>query len=443
MQVALIHSHLNGRGGSQRYVLEIARCLKDLGLVVDIFAYQLNQKTCYPELTQNLSIYSVHQIETDSKNQNNSTLKNEGPLLRFLKKVYRIPFIRKIFISFGFDYIASSILSSKNSTKLSQLIAKTQKKYDLIFAHEEPLSVMAAIHFKKKFLPQIFIYWFCYDTIEKWFLEWKEEHKKSWLRSFVLRKFLFRWDRNQIRKYIDKSAVLDRAMANRFARLYGKVPLIRRGGIPEYVFDYPRSSFLQEKIQAKADGKIIVFCLTRFTRYKRVHDIFELYRALTPDQRDQFFFYINAPITESDYFSWCESEYNDVFSSSNFIINTDFPKNDQEMYQMYLSSDVFLFPNQNQTWGHAPLEAMACGNYVICSNGSGIHEVIQDICPSVYPVSDIEKMKQLLMDCLDQNTLNQRATKQKMYARNHLTWLKVCQQYLRDFQSMTKVTESK
>jgi glycosyltransferase involved in cell wall biosynthesis len=37
-----------------------------------------------------------------------------------------------------------------------------------------------------------------------------------------------------------------------------------------------------------------------------------------------------------------------------------------------------LFPNDQQTWGLAVLEAMACGCPVLVSRGSGVHEVLAD-----------------------------------------------------------------
>ncbi len=41
MKIALIHSHLNDRGGSQRYVIEIANNLKLRGVEVDVFANRI------------------------------------------------------------------------------------------------------------------------------------------------------------------------------------------------------------------------------------------------------------------------------------------------------------------------------------------------------------------------------------------------------------------
>lgn len=49
---------------------------------------------------------------------------------------------------------------------------------------------------------------------------------------------------------------------------------------------------------------------------------------------------------------------------------------DAELLDAYAAADVFLFPNQNQTWGLAPLEALAAGTPVIVSSGAGVHEVL-------------------------------------------------------------------
>ena len=50
---------------------------------------------------------------------------------------------------------------------------------------------------------------------------------------------------------------------------------------------------------------------------------------------------------------------------------------DDELKDAYAAADVFVFPNQRQTWGLAPLEALACGTPVILSRGAGVHEVLE------------------------------------------------------------------
>lgn len=432
MKIALIHSHLNDRGGSQRYVIEIAKNLKLLGVEVDVFAYEYNENACYPELTKGLDISYLYTRESCYDNRVKRT-KNE--LKSILKQIYTINIVKKTIIELGLDYIYSMGKTFSIAKKIANLIDKksTLKKYDLVFAHEEPLSVWAAIEYKK--ITNTPIYWFCYDTIEKWFLEWEEEHKKSKLRAFLLRNLFFKYDQNIICKYVDKIAVLDNNMSKRVERLYGVKPIIRRGGIPENLLSYDRNNFIRTKIVID-DSKIVVFSLTRFIAYRRVHDIFELYRKIPEHIKDKLFFYINAPITDENYYKMCKRKYSDIFNNPNFVVETSYFQDDTEMYNTYLSSDIFIFPNQNQTWGHAPLEAMACGCMAVVSDGCGIHEVIGNITPTVYEVGKIEILKELFVSLIEKGNYKEFAHKQKAYVAKNLTWNKVCKQYVRDFNNI-------
>jgi len=51
---------------------------------------------------------------------------------------------------------------------------------------------------------------------------------------------------------------------------------------------------------------------------------------------------------------------------------------DEEIRDFYSACDAFLFPNDQQTWGLAVLEAMACGCPVLVSRGAGVHEILTD-----------------------------------------------------------------
>ena len=51
---------------------------------------------------------------------------------------------------------------------------------------------------------------------------------------------------------------------------------------------------------------------------------------------------------------------------------------ESEIRDIYSAADTFLFPNDQQTWGLAVLEAMACGCPSLVSRGSGVHEVLTD-----------------------------------------------------------------
>lgn len=49
---------------------------------------------------------------------------------------------------------------------------------------------------------------------------------------------------------------------------------------------------------------------------------------------------------------------------------------EDELRSAYAAADLFVFPNEHQTWGLAPLEALASGVPVAVSTGAGVHEVL-------------------------------------------------------------------
>lgn len=432
MKIALIHSHLDNRGGSQRYVLEIAKVLKSLGIVVDIFCYEYNQNLCYPELTKNLNIKDV--LSFTKRNKKFDLSKNEKFLKKIIKKLYNNKLIYRICIGLGLDYLYSLYLNIKSSKQVAKLILESQKEYDLIFAHEEPLSIYSAIEYKK--IKKIPIYWFCYDTIEKWFLEWNTFDKYSNLRFFLLKKLYFKYDKYFINRFVDTAAVLDKNMKKRFINLYNKVPLIRYGGICNNVLELKRANLIRDKYNLSSEIKII-FSLTRFEPYKRPHDIFELYESLSDDVKNKVFVYLNSPISNQEYYKWCLKKYKKIFENSNVVIDLNYPKNDKEMYDLFLSSDIFIYPNEKQTWGHAALEAMACGVATIISDGSGISNVLKKNSPEmIYNVGKIDKLKIIIEKLIKNKTYKISGQVQKKFVRDNLTWERVCNQYINDFNNI-------
>ena len=429
LKVALIHSHLNDRGGSQRYVIEIANNLIELGIHVDIYCYEYNKKSCYPELTKGLNIEKIYTREMVEK-------KTKQIIKQNLKKIYKNSFVKNIVNILGIDYLCSIYLTNNYAKQVSNLILEINKEYDLIFAHEEPLSVYAAIEYKKN--KKIPIYWFCYDTIEKWFLEWKDEHKKSFLRGLLLKKIYFKYDKFLINRYVNKTSVLDHNMLNRYTKLYDMIPDIRRGGIPEFILSYKKKNLIRKKINL-SDDNIIIFSLTRFVNYRRVHDLLDMYEKLSNDIKKRVFIFINSPITDSTYYEWCMRKHEKTLQNDNIKISLDYPKNDIEMYDLYLSSDIFIYPNENQTWGHAPLEAMGCGVATFVSTGCGIHEEIKKVTPdTIFKTKNIDELVNKIEKIILNKTYKQVGNRQKDYVKKNLTWNKICKIYKKDFENILK-----
>lgn len=67
----------------------------------------------------------------------------------------------------------------------------------------------------------------------------------------------------------------------------------------------------------------------------------------------------------------------------------------EELVDMYNLADVFVFPSLYEGFGIPPLEAMACGTPVICSNTSSLPEVVGDVANLVNPL-DAEAMREAI-----------------------------------------------
>ena len=84
---------------------------------------------------------------------------------------------------------------------------------------------------------------------------------------------------------------------------------------------------------------------------------------------------------------------------------------DEELIHLYNRADVFAFPSLYEGFGIPPLEAMACGTPVVCSNASSIPEVVGNaalLCEAEDSSSLKENICRVLDDESLRNTLIQR-----------------------------------
>jgi glycosyltransferase involved in cell wall biosynthesis len=73
----------------------------------------------------------------------------------------------------------------------------------------------------------------------------------------------------------------------------------------------------------------------------------------------------------------------------------------EQLKDMYAAADVFVFPNRRQTWGLAPLEALAAGTPAIVSTGAGVSDVLRgrpgvQIVPQESPEAIAEALRRAL-----------------------------------------------
>jgi D-inositol-3-phosphate glycosyltransferase len=97
---------------------------------------------------------------------------------------------------------------------------------------------------------------------------------------------------------------------------------------------------------------------------------------------------------------------------------------DEEIQDFYAACDAFVFPNENQTWGLAVLEAMACGCPVLVSQGAAVHEVLTDGENAIlFPPRNPEALAARIQELATQPAMRARIAQQGMdLVRTKFTW---------------------
>jgi glycosyltransferase involved in cell wall biosynthesis len=112
----------------------------------------------------------------------------------------------------------------------------------------------------------------------------------------------------------------------------------------------------------------------------------------------------------------------------------------EEMRDFYCACDAFLFPNENQTWGLAVMEAMACGCPVLVSEGAAVHEVLTDNESAVlFPPRRPDALANKIQMLIDQPQLRQRIAERGLQlTRTRYNWEQFANQLSRIFQQLAE-----
>lgn len=114
------------------------------------------------------------------------------------------------------------------------------------------------------------------------------------------------------------------------------------------------------------------------------------------------------------------------------------PISDDVLVDLYRCAKLFAFPSLYEGFGIPPLEAMACGTPVVCSNTTAVAEVVGDAALTVDP-TDVSSLSRALIDgCLD--TGLRANLQEKGYRRaSQFSWKRSAAQLLGLFESTSAV----
>lgn len=125
------------------------------------------------------------------------------------------------------------------------------------------------------------------------------------------------------------------------------------------------------------------------------------------------------------------------FDSGKRILFTDFVPDD-DLFDLYRGARLFVFPSRYEGFGLPPLEAMACGVPVICSNAASLPEVVGDEAIQVEP-DDVSALADAMRSVLADENLWQ-ALKNKGLARaQQFSWEISARQLLKVYQDAAEI----
>ena len=401
--ISCIHPYLISRGGSQRYFLELSEVLKENNYNVKLYTHTIDFDKTYK---QNKLLKSVKYVK--KINFNKFKIRKSKILFEYLKPIISL---------IGLDIILKYINAYIKAVELSKIISIENN--DILLIHEEPMSYMVSHIIKKKF-KKIEIYWLCYDTTYKWFYEWEDyKGKKYFIRNYLL-KLIIKLDK-YFCSNISKVFVLDENIKTLLSNIYHKKSTIVGGGINSNNLILQKKKFTKDKLIL--ENNIIISCITRVNKQKKILELINFFLNFYKDNKN-IFLYLNA--TEED--ESLKKEILNIIDNNkpnNLYFDLEPFKNDEEMTNVYLSSDIFIYPSINQTWGHAALEASSLGCLSIINSGSGIYKALNLNNKNIFQSFDNDLFKKLNYYIDNKDHIKKDSKKQKLIIKNEYTWEKI------------------
>lgn len=416
MRIAVVLWELTILGGTQRQALELALGLKRAGHEVEVFCYAYDPRQTYAHVQNELSIHSVKKLQTAIKEPSES----HSSLKQFIKKFGLLNFI--LTCQRYIQLVHTFFVPEKSTLLLRQEMESVHplSYWDVINVHDYEAYKLARV------VTHPNIVWMLNDMQRN-----KKLHGPFPHRMFMgfMHKILIQKEIHNIRSI----AVMDYRNQRLCKEKYERDSTVVRSGIDLDMFDTPANE------RAFSKESYTLFASSIFFPHRRFEDLVDALAILIEKGRKNFHLTLNgSPKRAYDYFLFIKNR----IESKNLreyvtLVNG---LNEEELKKHYLSSDIFVFPNNNQTWGLAIFEAMLAGCACIVSRGSGGHEILTDKENAllVDPESP-DQIAENIAFLMDYPEEMERISKNgKDFVKNNLSWDKYAEQMLAVFNNLNE-----
>src|SRR5579859_2060621 len=354
MKIALLMHELLVEGGGERQCVSLARALSRLGHEVVVYTCAYDAANCFPEVCREIRVIDLG--------------RGLWPGLR-----------NPAFLRGWLD--------------MRHLARKINDRYEVWNPHHWPAQ-WGALWVARRLGGAVL--WMCNGV--------PNLHEKSLQRKSLgaitaaVHRLYYLYDRAQNRR-IDLTMFLSRWAEREFKKIYtGNTCVVRSGADPVRFSPGGDGQKIRDRFGYRADEFVLLW-LGIFMPHRRLQDAIEAVSLLVGRGAKVRLLLAGSGRSFPDYFQSLQ----DLAIKLGVQAQVTFAGKveDDEVRDFYCGCDAFLFPNENQTWGLAVLEAMACGSPVLVSQGAAVHEVLTDnenalLFPARDPRALAEKIQYLI-----------------------------------------------
>jgi glycosyltransferase involved in cell wall biosynthesis len=364
MNIALIMHELLVEGGGERQCVSLARELARQGHQVKVYTSAYDPSNCFSEIGQEITVIEVGRGRW-------SGLRKPAFLRGYLDMVH--------------------------------LARAVRERHEIWNPHHWPAQ-WGALWLKQKLGGAVL--WMCNDVPTFFDIS---QRASAGLISRAVHRLFYRYDRAQNRR-IDLTMFLSNWAESEFRKIYsGKTCVVRSGADPVRFSPGGDRQKIRDRFGYQPDEFVLLW-LGIFMPHRRLQDAIEAIGLLAARGIRVRLLLAGSGRSFPEYFQSLQelAAKLGVEGQVTFAGKVE----DDEVRDFYCACDAFLFPNENQTWGLAVLEAMACGCPVLVSRGAAVHEVLTDnetavLFPARNPAQLAEKIQYLIERPAERNRIAQ------------------------------------
>jgi len=389
MDIALIMHELLVEGGGERQCVSLARALALRGHQITVYTSAYDRSNCFPEICKDLKIVEI----------------GRG----------RFPRLRKIRFLRGY-------------LDMKRLASAVSRRHEIWNPHHWPAQ-WGAVWLKRKLGGAVV--WMCNDVPN---LHEKAQQRRSiGMIPAAVHRLYYAYDRTQNRR-VDLTLFLSNWAEKEFKAIYsGPTRVVRSGADPSRFAQGGDRQKIRDRFGCSSDDFVLMW-LGIFMPHRRLQDAIEAVSRLKSQGIPVRLLLAGSDRSFPEYFNSLKarSAQLDVSEQVTFAGKVA----DEEIGDFYSACDAFVFPNENQTWGLAVLEAMACGCPVLVSRGAAVHEVLTEGENALlFPPRNPEALAARIQELIAQPALRGRIAQQGMsLVRTKFTW----EQFARQIEDVCK-----